>query len=180
MLARIHAGVEIVLFWLAGAALVAMMALVSADVIARYIFNAPLTFQFELTTNYLMVMVATLALPWCSRRGAFIRLSVIGRFLSVRGRNLLYAFNAVLAAAVLLAIAWFAGVRTFDKYMGGDATFGVIDWPVWLSLIWVPIGCAMLSLRLIVDGLIRVVHIGEEHGVADERELEMRDIGADS
>jgi len=180
MLARIHAGVEIALFWLAGAALVAMMVLVSADVIARYVFNAPLTFQFELTTNYLMVMVATLALPWCSRRGAFIRLSVIGRFLGVRGRNVLYAFNALLAAAVLLAIAWFSGARTLDKYLGGDAMFGVIDWPVWLSLVWVPIGCAMLALRLVVDGLVRIVELDEEHEVADERELEMRDIGADS
>lgn len=180
MLARIHAGVEMALFWLACAALIAMMALVSADVIARYIFNAPLTFQFELTTNYLMVMVATLALPWCSRRGALIRLSVIGRFLSVRGRNLLHAFNAVLAAAVLLAIAWFSGVRTLDKYVGGDAIFGVIDWPVWLSLIWVPLGCAMLALRLLIDALVRVVRFDQAHEVSDQREIGGRDVGADS
>jgi len=178
MLKRIHAGVELALFWLAGTALVAMMLLVSADVLARYVFNAPLVFQFELTTNYLMVIVATLALPWCQRRGAFIRLSVIGRFLGVRGRNLLFAFNALAAALVLLAIAWFSGGRTLDKYLGGDATFGVIDWPVWLSLIWVPIGCAMLALRLLVDAAVHVVHVDAVHESPDERESDARDVGA--
>ncbi|MES1925828.1 TRAP transporter small permease [Salinisphaera sp. T31B1] len=176
MLERIHHGVDVALFWLAGVALVAMMVLVSVDVVARYLFNAPLTFQFELTTNYLMVMVATLALPWCERRGSFIRLSVIGRWLGVRGHNLLHAFNAIAAALVLAAIAWFSGVRTLDKYLGGDAMFGVIDWPVWLSTIWVPVGCGMLSLRLVVDALRRLLNLDRRVDGHDERVEDARDI----
>lgn len=176
MLERIHQGVDITLFWLAGIALIVMMALVSIDVVARYLFNAPLTFQFELTTNYLMVMVATLGLPWCLRRGAFIKLSVLGRFLGVRSHNLLHVFNALVAAAVLVAIAWFSGVRTWDKFVGGDAMFGVIDWPVWLSTIWVPIGCAMLALRLVTDALLRLRNLDRPVDGDDERTQDARDI----
>lgn len=173
MLEHVHARVEQTLFWLAGIALVAMMTLVSADVAARYLFNAPLTFQFELTTNYLMVMVATLALPWCERRGAFIRLSVVGRLLGVTGRNLLYGLNALAAAAILLAIAWFSGARTLDKYLAGDATFGVIDWPVWLSLVWVPLGCFMLALRFVVRALAYLVHPRQAHGDESQTHAEV-------
>ncbi|ROO25159.1 TRAP transporter small permease [Salinisphaera orenii] len=157
LLIRIHAGAERALFMLAAATLVVMMALVSADVVARYVFNAPLSFQFELTTNYLMVMVATIALPWCERRGAFIRLSVAGRLLGPRGRRVLHAAGALAAAAIMAAIAWYSGWRTVDKYQSGDAIFGVIDWPVWASLVWVPIGCGMLALRLLVRAATDIV-----------------------
>lgn len=172
-LVHIQSGLEQVLFWLSGMALVAMMLLVSADVLARYLFNAPLAFQFELTTNYLMVIVATLALPWCERRGAFIRLSVVSSLLNVRATNGLRAFNALLAAIILLAIAWFAGVRTLEKYLAGDAEFGVIDWPVWLSLIWVPIGCFMLALRLLVRALLHLRWLDQDHDAASHEDGEI-------
>lgn len=157
VLIRIHAGAERALFMLAAATLVVMMALVSADVAARYLLNAPLAFQFELTTNYLMVMVATIALPWCERRGAFIRLSVVGRLLGPRRRRVLHAAGALAAAAIMAAIAWYSGWRTVDKYQSGDAILGVIDWPVWVSLVWVPIGCGMLALRLLVRAATDIV-----------------------
>lgn len=154
MIKQLHALTEQVMFWLAGMALFVMMVLVSADVLARYVFNSPLTFQFEFTTNYLMVMVATLALPWCERKGSFIRLSVIRRFLSPSAGRWLDSFSYLVAALILYAIAWFSGHRTWEKYLDGNYYFGVVDWPVWLSLIWVPIGCCMLALRLNVNAVL--------------------------
>lgn len=153
---RIHEFIERLLFGVSALTLFAMMLLVSADVVARYFFNAPLTFQFELTTQYLMVIVATLALPWGDRQGAFIRLSIIRRLLHPRAAGYLDAFNGLTGAAVFFGLAWFSGARTLDKWHTGDAIFGVIDWPVWLSLMWVPIGCLLLALRLAVDAISRL------------------------
>lgn len=153
MLSRSYMFFEQLLFGFSALTLFVMMALVTADVVARYLFNAPLTFQFELTTHYLMVIVATLSLPWGEQHGAFIRLSVLRRFLPSRASGYMDALTGIIAAAVFLAIAWFSGVRTLDKWVAGDAMFGVIDWPVWLSLIWVPIGCGALGLRLAVKAL---------------------------
>ncbi len=151
----LHLLVERLLFAVSAVALVAMMLLVSADVVARYFLNAPLTFQFELTTEYLMVIVATLALPWSERHGAFIRLHVIRHFIPERAAARLEAVNGLVASAAFFALAWYSGARTLDKWMGGDAIFGVIDWPVWLSLVWVPVGCFMLAVRLALNALIR-------------------------
>lgn len=148
--------IERLLFAFSALTLVIMMLLVSADVVARYLFNAPLTFQFELTTQYLMVIVATLSLPWGERQGAFIRLSVIRRFVHPRAAGYLDAANGCIAAAVFFALAWYSGARTLDAWRQGDAIFGVIDWPVWLSLFWVPVGCFMLGLRLAIKALIRM------------------------
>lgn len=152
---RLHLLVERLLFAASAVALTAMMLLVSADVVARYFFNAPLTFQFELTTEYLMVIVATLALPWSERHGAFIRLHVVRHFISGPTAARLDAVNGLVASAAFFAIAWYSGLRTVDKWIGGDAIFGVIDWPVWVSLVWVPVGCFMLAVRLALNALFR-------------------------
>lgn len=148
--------IERLLFGVAAVTLTSMMFLVSADVVARYFFNAPLTFQFELTTEYLMVIVATLALPWSVRHGAFIRLHIVRHFLPTRAAGYLDAINGLIASAAFFGLAWFSGMRTLDKWHAGDALFGVIDWPVWLSLIWVPLGCCMLAIRLAVNAFVRL------------------------
>lgn len=155
-LTRLREHIERLMFGVSALSLFAMMLLVSADVIARYLLNSPLTFQFELTTDYLMVIVATLALPWAERHGAFIRLNIARRLLPPRATGYLDASNNLVAAAAFFALAWFSGVRTYEKWQAGAAIFGVIDWPVWLSLVWVPLGCFMLALRLSVNALDRV------------------------
>lgn len=153
---RLYTHVERLLFGCSALALVAMMLLVSADVVARYCFNSPLTFQFDLTSEYLMVIVATLSLPRSETRGAFIRLHVARRFLRPRAAGILDAVNNLVASGAFLGMAWFSGVRTFEKWDTGAAVFGVVDWPVWLSLIWVPIGCFMLAVRLASNAAVRV------------------------
>ena len=155
-LTKLQIFIERLFFGLSALTLTAMMGLVTADVLGRYLFNAPLTFQFELTTEYLMVIVATLALPWSVSQGAFIRVNVIRYVLRPSALHYLDVINGLIASAAFFAMAWFSGAHTLDKWHGGDAIFGVIDWPVWLSLIWVPLGSFMLALRLVVDALVRL------------------------
>jgi hypothetical protein len=36
-------------------------------------------------------------------------------------------------------------------YVDDEFVMGVIDWPVAWSWVWVPVGCLLLALRLLVD-----------------------------
>ncbi|WP_166643109.1 TRAP transporter small permease [Alcanivorax sp. 24] len=135
-------------------AVLAMMLLVSLDVIARYLFKAPLTFQYSLTEDYLMVIMVALALPWAERRGAFIRLTPFHRLMSPGVRRGLYALNNLIIALMLLAMTWYAGERVWVDWWEQRVIFGVIDWPVWLSHVWVPIGTLVLSLRLFTNACL--------------------------
>ncbi|ERS10681.1 TRAP-type C4-dicarboxylate transport system permease small subunit [Alloalcanivorax xenomutans] len=144
---------------IAVAAVLAMMLLVSLDVIARYLFKAPLTFQYNLTEDYLMVIMVALALPWAERRGVFIRLTPFHRFMSPAVRRCLYAFNNLLVALMLLAMTWYAGERVWTDWQEQRVIFGVIDWPVWLSHVWVPIGTLALSLRLLTNACLYLLGV---------------------
>jgi len=144
---------EDLLSWIAGTTVFAMMVLVSCDAIGRYAFKAPLAFQFDLTTNYLMVIVGTLALSWGERNGAMIRINVATRFLPDRLKGPLYALNNVLAALVFGAMALMSSHRTLDALHDGDVSFGVIAWPVGRALIWGPLGATVLTARLLLNAI---------------------------
>ncbi len=144
-------GFENLLSWFAGLCVFVMMALVSFDAIGRYVFQSPLTFQFDFTTNYLMVIVGVLSLSWGEREGAMIRIKAATRLLPESTHGLLYAFNNLIAAAVFAAMTVASGKRTLETYHDGDVLFGVIDWPVWLSHVWVPIAAGTLTLRLVIQ-----------------------------
>ena len=141
---------ENLLSWFAGFCVFVMMVLVSFDAIGRYAFQSPLTFQFDFTTHYLMVIVGVLSLSWAEREGAMIRIKAATHILPKSLHGLLYAFNNLIVAAVFAAMTFASGKRTLETYHDGDVLFGVIDWPVWLSHVWVPIAAGALTLRLVI------------------------------
>lgn len=144
---------ENLLSWIAGISVFVIMILVSCDAIGRYAFRSPLTFQFDFTTNYLMVIVGVLAMSWGERNGAMIRITVATRFLSEGLKGPLYAINNLVAAAVFAVMTQASAKRTLETFHDGDVIFGVIDWPVWLSLVWVPIGAGVLTMRLVINAI---------------------------
>ena len=73
-------GCERVLTLAASLATFVMMLLTTADAGGRYLFNRPILVAYELTTNYLMVAVVFLAMPYAYREGANIRVTfLVGR-----------------------------------------------------------------------------------------------------
>ncbi|SEP93277.1 TRAP transporter small permease [Thalassovita taeanensis] len=138
---------------LAGGAAVAAMLLVSVDAIMRYAFASPLTFQLYLTENYLLVMLFVMAMSWGFRTGGFIRID--GPL-----RRLPPVLCQIVMRVGLAASALYMGYLTrqgfykfLDVFASGEADLGVIDWPVWLSWVWIPIGCGLLTLRLALDAI---------------------------
>lgn len=140
--------VEKALFALSALALIVMMFSVSLDVLFRYFLRRPLTFQYELTSYYLLVCATTLALPVAYKRGAFIKLDLLGKYIPDRVAGYLMSMNMFIGGCLFSMMTWFSANRMLNEWVGGGKIFGVIDWPVWLSLIWVPIGCFMLSVTL--------------------------------
>lgn len=129
--------------------LIAML-LVSADALMRYAFNAPLTFQYTLTEQYLMVALVCLPLSWGFRTGGYIRIEgLVSRF-PPKSREYVLRAGLILSAVYVAVLAWTAGEHFWTSYTTGEVMFGVIDWPVAWSWVWVPIGCGLLALRLLL------------------------------
>lgn len=139
----------------------AMMVLVSADAVSRYFFNAPLQLQYEFTTYYLMVVSILPALSWTYRLQGHVRVNLVELTMSTGVRIAWRLIALSLSFVLFAAITWYSGVLTYEVWADGDALFGVIDWPVWMARIWVPLGTGILSLRLAFDLIETLIATGQ-------------------
>jgi TRAP-type C4-dicarboxylate transport system permease small subunit len=155
---------------MAGAALMlGAMLLTSVDVVARYVLNAPLEFNQYLTETYLMVGMMALPLAWGFRAGGYIRVvGAVQAMPSKIGQPLL-RIGLFAGSAYIAVLAWLAGEKWWETWKDGSVDMGIIDWPVSWSWLPLPIGLALLALRLalMTIGPVRDLHFDESVVVED-------------
>ena len=137
----------------AGIAMLVIVVLVSADVVMRYVFSSPLTFQFHLVKFYLLVALVMLGLPWGYRNGGAIQIRLLFAMASQRVADPIQRIGLLAAAVYLFVLAYEGWEGFLDAYLGARVVMGVIDWPVAWSWVFVPIGCGLLALRVLLDAL---------------------------
>ena len=143
--------VEDALHVLGCVALLLIALFINADVLSRVVAATPLQFQFEAIEIYLMPMVATLSLARVFREGGHLALEIIppyafGKYwLGVRGIILL------LSAAFFTAVTIMSGSAAVKSLVEGKVYFGIIDWPLGLAYLSVPVGCFVLTVRLLFE-----------------------------
>ena len=144
---------EVIAASIGGGLLIAAMLITAADVALRYIFNEPLDFAYYLTENYLMVGMMTLPMAWGFRAGGYIRVVGLARTLPAFLRDALLRVGLLGGAVYIAILGWMAWQKFFEAYTDGSVEMGLIDWPVSWSWVWIPIGCLLLMLRLLVTAI---------------------------
>jgi TRAP-type C4-dicarboxylate transport system permease small subunit len=138
---------------IAGVAIVAAMLLVSADALLRYAFAAPLAFQLHVSEFYLLPASLTMALAWGYRTGGAIQIEFLISVLPHWLVEPLTRVGLLAASAYMAYIAW-RGYLVFARaFSRNEVVMGVVDWPVSLSWVWIPLGCGLLALRLLLDAV---------------------------
>lgn len=150
---RLERGMDV----LAGISLLLMMLVISADALGRF-FGSPVQGAYEFTAYYLMVIVAFGALPRSFRTGGQVKLDLLEPWLSRIPGRAAYRLVILLSLAAFLLLFWFSAGDAWRRISHRDTTFGVIQWPIYLSYVWLPIGVGILSLRLALE----FVRPGEE------------------
>ncbi|WP_346796034.1 TRAP transporter small permease [Halomonas sp. Bachu 37] len=148
---RILGYMEDSLHALACCCLVFLTGLITADVVSRTLFNTPLHVQFELTELYLMPATAVLSLSRVYREGAHLSLEVIKPEMFGRAWPYLHSLILAISAVLFVLIAWRSGVYAFKALANHSIYFGIYDWPLGVAYASIPIGSAVLSLRLLND-----------------------------
>lgn len=135
----------------AQAAIVAMMVTICTDSLGRYLFNRPLRGSYEITSLYLMVILVFMAMPATYASGGHIRLDLLRRALARLPGMIFERLNAALAAGAFGLLAWYAGGEAIDRFVTSRTTLGIIQFPLYWSYVWVPVGCGLLTLRLAIE-----------------------------
>lgn len=155
-------------FLIAAAMLLAAMVLVTLDATLRYFFNAPLRWQYTLTSSYLLVGLVCMAFSWAFRTGGYIRVSGVASYLPPAASRLLIRAGLLLSSAYVATLTWKSAEYFWDSFQSGASQISTIRWPEWISWIWVPAGLGLLSLRLLLVALGPAQDLEIAHEPAEE------------
>ena len=127
-----------------------MMLLTTADALGRYLFNRPILAAYELTTNYLMVGVVFLALPYAYREGANIRVTFLVDRLGRTARGVVD--HAVQVVSILYCAALvFATFQQARHVFTTGTTFATLDLPLWPAHVGVALGLFVTTVMMLID-----------------------------
>jgi TRAP-type C4-dicarboxylate transport system permease small subunit len=127
-----------------------MMLLMTVDAAGRYLFNRPILAAYELTTNYLMVAVIFLALPYAYRQGANIRVTFLVDRLGPSPRLVIDHLVQVISILYCAALV-FATAQQARHVLSTGTTFATLDLPLWPAHVVVSAGLFLTTLMMLVD-----------------------------
>jgi TRAP-type C4-dicarboxylate transport system permease small subunit len=153
--------------------LFALMVVVTADVAARYFFNHPFLWTYDVVTLYLTPALFFLALSDSFRSGAQVNVDVLHSRLPHGARRAGDTLWSFLSALVFALIAYAGATRAWAAFVNGDVTAGIVPWPTWPSAAFVPLGAGMLVIRLVARA------VAEAAGLAGAPAANARHIDAE-
>lgn len=128
-----------------------MMISISADAMSRYLFGSPITGQYEFTQYYLLVILIFMAFSRTYIIGGHIRIRILDPILQKIPFDFSERLNAILAALAFGVLTYVSAMEAVGKFVNQDKLFGAIQFPIYWSYVWVPLGCGLMTLRLAYD-----------------------------
>ena len=126
---------------------IAMMLHVTADVIGRYVFNAPIAGTIVVVANYYMVLLVFLAIGVAEEKRAHISVEFVTDMMPLRVQNGFSIFSGILTTAVI-GILMVAGYKEAIKKTNIGATMeqGSKMIEIWQSYWAIPVGAGLMVL----------------------------------
>lgn len=135
---------------LAAAAVLAMVAMVTFEVTARSLFNAPTSWVTEFSA-YLLVAIVFVGAAAAHRAGYNIRVEVLLNRTQGPCRSRLEAVGAWLGAVFLCLLAWKLLAFVRSEYSSGARDWGLLSTPLWIPESPMILGAALFALALLAE-----------------------------
>lgn len=108
-----------------------IVVVVSAEVLARYVFRAPLRWSEEVVTLSLLLAFVG-AIPYCIARDAHVKVETLYERFGPGGRRVADAIGSLCGAVFMGMLAMGTGREMLGMMKRGDATehAGILHWPL--------------------------------------------------
>lgn len=103
--------------------------IVGADVVARYVFSAPLFWAQDINT-LLLLLLFFCGQPICLRHGDHVRMELLYQQFGRTARRLVDSLSALLATFIAATIGYRLMREMLDPFAAGDS-HGFLKVPVW-------------------------------------------------
>jgi TRAP-type C4-dicarboxylate transport system permease small subunit len=134
---------------LSGMAVIAMMLIMSLDVLFRYVLKTSLLDTLEIS-SMLLGAVTSLALASVTDQGEHIRFSLLTDRLSTRAQGLANAVTLMISAALFSVLTWQTTIRAISTLRKGEFT-GSLQIPLWPGRFLFALGCLLTALVLLTQ-----------------------------
>ena len=142
------------------AAGVLLMALnTMANVVGRYLLGQSLYFSEELN-QALIVLITFAGISYAARHGRHVRMSALFDALPDRPKKLLMILIALITAAGMYLLAWYALDYVMTQAQRGRV-MPALHVPLWWTIVWVPLGFFLTGTQY----LLTVVRNLRDEGV---------------
>ncbi len=138
-----------------GAALVAMIVLITLQVLSRRVLASPIVVADELS-GYLLVITTFSALGYALLRGDHIRVTLLIDRVSHRLRRYLHVVWCLVGLPFLALIIWRSSklaLGSFESGLFSVSATNIILWPVQA---FVPFGFAVLFIQMLAELLVAI------------------------
>ncbi len=141
-------GLDLILMAMAGGAVIFMMGVTFVDVFLRYVFNRPLSWSYDLITQYLLVGSFFFAFSYALRANENVAVDIFAQKLSPAAYSVLMSLGHGVAALIFAYVVWLTALDAHEAWVNNDAFVGALVWPTWLAKAILPVGALALTLRL--------------------------------
>jgi TRAP-type C4-dicarboxylate transport system permease small subunit len=156
------ARVDVAMVSVAALMVLFMMGVTAFDVFMRYVMNAPLTWAYDLITQYLLIASFFFAFSYTLKTNENIAVDFFTRFLNPHWREAAMGVGHLLAAGIFLVVVFLSGKDTYEAWKNNEAMMGALVLPTWSMKAIVPVGALSLAVRLVHRGLCHLAAMRDE------------------
>jgi TRAP-type C4-dicarboxylate transport system permease small subunit len=134
--------------WLAGALMVAMMAMIVADVVLRNL-GYQSSAHFFTFTEYFLLLIPLLGAPWLVREKGHIYIEVLITALPPALQRRLVFAVVVACFAVAGILAWYGGAITLQDFAANEKDVRSFDMPRWMLMASMPLSFGIMAIEFL-------------------------------
>lgn len=148
---------------IAGMIVLALMCVVTADVIMRSLFNYPLPNSYEYM-ELGMVFVVYLGASQVQREKRHIAIDAVINALPPRGSAFLELLGCVIGLILMIGIGWWGALAAWNSYVTSEYIGSVAHVSVLPARLALLCGVLVLSVRLVIDIYRYACQVVNPHG----------------
>ncbi len=136
---------------LASINMAALVVIVCLDLLLRYFFSSPLLWATEVT-EILLLYITFLATAWVFKEDGHVVIDVfIGKTRGFK-KNLLMNINNAIVGIVSVVLIYYGFITTYDHYKRRVFNPTIMETPIAIIIMIIPIGCIPLLLEVLMKG----------------------------
>jgi C4-dicarboxylate transporter DctQ subunit len=144
-------GINKVFVFLASVMMAGLVIVVCIDLSLRYFYNAPLLWGTEVT-EILLLDITFLGMAWVFREEGHVVIDVFTSKVTGRKKAILTGVSYLLTGIIAAVLIYYGFYTTWDHYARRIFNPTVIETPIALIILVIPLGSVPLFLEVLVKG----------------------------